>query len=987
MSAVEVSRRDFLLGAAIAAALAGNADARPFPRGGHPVASAVPSYTLTFANTAVSDTPADIPIRAPQWFAPGHVPTSKIAVPTFGGVIDLAYQADARVYWGDGSLRGAVFRIARSGAISAGGTVQFLWSIRAGSYSNTSSITTADVTGETDFRVSLSNVHTAAVNVGNQRMMALTISGGQVSGGRVIYPANMTQASTAVSGGGGSGAMVSVSGGVITVDNPGSGYANTGGGTVTVSLNSIIAAVNSGGNRANGVRIEQYAKGPVCDAWRVSTIVSGFNHLHAHFYVERWKKADGSLLTYRLMPMMGNGLVDLVNSWPCYTYDLDVKNGGTVIRGTSLGDTGYTTILHTPGSAFLAADTAGQPYWTSNGAAYNAAIPQRTPTECLVLRATGVVLPWLLLNTTTAVPTTPAAYSLSANGGGDVLCQFAPMGNAGIRSALGSGGAGWDENPMGGLDGEYFSALYNARTSDARVWLNNIRVAAANSLTFGQLGSPLLEPTTLYLPNVVPASAQAFSGMTPTRETRAVSDITVTGFANPMPTGGSLGTVGSVFGSTYHQTCAAYGAYLVEGEQWQSDILVFAAAGGKFGKTPASNRQATLGTTTYYGAQCNYSYNVRVPAWARRTEIYAIAVRPDSWADGTADVEKANVAYSLKSGLDYLNALVSFTGSVKIGSSGATITKSVDFTGSGIWPENYSTSVSGGANEFEVPFMNSYELLVDAHGAYLLQGTAAGTALAAWRDYRRILFVRAFQDAGSHYLKMPYRWVVLQGRPPAAPVSNTYGQIDPANPTQSLWITPFGLSDMSLPVYLSFTSGSANIAASNGGTKFRSGVAVADGTRIRLTTTDPVAGSAGNAPPSPFDQTTSYYLRNAAGPGTIQLCTGLDGGGNPDPATAVVAGGTQATVPFVLIPANAQPADTSGAGWYESTASSGFTVDPYNRICQFLGTVRLLKAMGTPDDSTANQTAAIANLKKIFDATGQSYAAGLQYGMDETLAA
>ncbi len=98
--------------------------------------------SLTFANLSASNSPATTPLIIAKGFKRGDVPSGYIAVPTIGS--PLTYQADNRTYWDDGSLRHAVFRCL-TGIINAGATTQVTFPVSAGSYTNTSSNTTADI--------------------------------------------------------------------------------------------------------------------------------------------------------------------------------------------------------------------------------------------------------------------------------------------------------------------------------------------------------------------------------------------------------------------------------------------------------------------------------------------------------------------------------------------------------------------------------------------------------------------------------------------------------------------------------------------------------------------------------------------------------------------------------------------------------------------------------------------------------------------------
>lgn len=1080
---VDAVRRGLILGAVVAAVVAGNASALPrfLPRGGAtagPPPVATTTITQTFANTADSDGPANVPINQMEWFVRGSVPAGQIMVPTVGGVIDLTYQADAVVYWGDGSLCGVRFRIDRAATIVAGGTFQVVCVPRAGAYDNASTVTTADVVAETDLRVVLTNLHTATVELGDGRMATLTIGGGQVTGGRYYFanpssteyatltasldgayvgtitpsvvtggnftanryylvdseilsvttvtgsnPYTLTIAARGqlgttaaphaagatirelfpVSGGGGTGAQVYLLNGAVVVAAPGSGYVNVGSGTVTASVNAIVAAVATGGNRANGVRIEQYARGPVCNAWRLATTVPGAPHLVVWFYVERW--VLGGSVAYRRTALVSNGTVDLTAgvTWPNYTYDVDLTDGATIIWGTGNGDAGSTTLANYAGSAAPILDPDGRPFWSTNHAAFSAIIPQRTPTECDNLKLTGIILPWMPLVPVVPIPTDPATFpGNSDNNGGNTyyVGRYVPFGQFGTRCPLAGGAVGNVENPMTEVDALYWMELRAGRPANARVWLNNIRVAAANTFVAPQLGCPMVEPTTLLVPNVIPTTARTLSGVSastsfpsllPTRHNKFASDVPLSGFVYPLIRGNAFGSMGSAFAVTNHQQCTAYGAYVHEGEAWQADALTWAAINGIFGKSYADNRQVSFGGNAYYGTQGGASFNTRNQTWERRTQVYAWLVRPDAWADGTVNEERRCLTYQLLSDLAYRNDLVPFVGPVTMGSGGTvTYTKATDLTGTGLYPEIQNPQNS----EYEVPYMTSYEIMSDGHCEFLARGSILGTPLRTWLDHRRCLFVRMFQDAGSHFTKLDYRWVVLtdRGGTPLNPAA-TYAELTAADPTASVAMTPaFALADPAKSAYATFTSGSSSVSLANGGIRFKVGTPLAEGSRIRLTRSDMTSGIQSTAPPSPYDTTTFYYLRYPT-PGVhnvVQLCAGVDGSGNPDPATAPVAAAGAAGVSLVIVPANAPPADSANQGYYENTSVAGYTANPYNRVAQCYPTVNALIAWGIPDDANGNQTAAAANLKLMNDLEGNAYDGsipntGPQYAFDDAL--
>jgi hypothetical protein len=994
LPALNLTRRALLTGASAGAMLAAMPAMarRPFRRGGKgtPVAAEA-GESLTFVNTAGSDSPAAHPLTYAMGFREGRVPSGSIAVPQIGGV-DQMYQVDNVKYWGtDGSIKSFKLRVARSSALAAGASVQVTFDIRVGSYSNTSAITTADVTAATDYNIEIRNCHTAQLDYSSTSVVALTVNDGtgQISGAKVWWPTTLTRATANVENGDGTGGQVSVSTGTPTVVAPGSGYGYVGSGTFTAAFNDIITAIASGGNHANGVSIEQYAKGPICDAWRARTVVSGLNHFHVTFYVERWKKTDGTLLAYRAYAIYGTGLVSIGTTITNYTYDLDWKDGATVIRGATNADAGFVTMLNFVGSSGATFDDNALPDWSASGAAFNAITVERTPDEWDYFRSTGIILPWMYITSTVPVPSTLSAYSLgSSNSGISEVAVYQPFGNAGIRSALGAGGDGNQENPMTEVDGLHMLAGRAGDTADARIWRRNIRVSAAHSMSFAQEGGGLFEPTTLYTPNVIPASAQAFTGMTPTRETRFIQaiDIPDTGYTHPLIAGSQLSSYALSAADTYHQMCSTYGAAILEQEQWQLDALLYSATTPTFARSYSTRRQATLGATLYYGIFSGQITNVRVPTWWARSAGYAVSTYPETWADGTTAIEFANNDYCLRRHFEYLNDLIPFTGSVKMGSGGATVTKTVDFTGTGIWPENIATDLSGWAgSEAIVQFMDNYDAETTAHLGFLLKGSTTGNEIVAFRDYRKLYFVGMWDYAGSHYLNDGWRIKSLTGRPESTVADITWSNLgNVATPLMGIQMQSAPGSGGS-QTYLTFTSGSSTVTVVDAsGTPisivFTPGVRLANGSRIQLTNTDLSVVNAiavvGNRIPAGFDSTTWYYW-NELSSTTGQLCTdaGL--------TTPVTPSESKTRVSMFVNPSNTLPADNSGLGTYQGGTATGGS----SRISTKLGTLRLMKALDM-DDTGASLTDAITNCAAIMAAipgqTGTGYESRPQYAWGDT---
>jgi hypothetical protein len=911
--------------------------------------------SITFANTSGSASPSPTPMQTGQAFVRGVVPSLSVAVPTVSGTPLATWQADNQTYWDDGSLRFAVFRFLLA-SVAGNGTVQVVFVPTVGTWPTTSTVTTADVTSETDHKIAITNCHTAqvgaagSVGIAKEQVLSLTMAGGLITGGTVWFPANMTAGTTNVSGGGGTGAQVSVSSGTITVVNPGSGYGLLGGtGAFNASFNTGIATNTSAGNHV-GTSLVQYAKGPACDAWRLRMPISGMNHAHVTFYIARWKTAGGTLLTYKRSAVIGNGLVDATKTIPNYTYDLDWKDGSTVIRGTTNSSAGFTNLMQFAFSSFGTFDSAGLADWSVNDAAYKAVVQQRTAIECDQFKDAGLAIPWLPVVPTTTVPTTPAAYENNTQGGLDFLCNYQPLGSAGVRSPLGSASLGNQVAPMSGVNALHWTSE-RAGLAGATTWLRNSRVGAANSLGSAQLGAGVFDPTTFYVPNCVPAATQAFSGMTPTLEAKYMTDIPFAGYINTMIDNGG-GTPGPVIGNPYHQVCLTYYPYLLEGEQWVLDAMMAASTVVLYAISWNYHRQATLGSTTYYGINVSNVGNVRVESWLVRTQGYTLAMMPTAWADGVTNIERNYISYVLKNQHDYLNALVPFTGNVKLGAGGAVVSKTTDFTGTGLWPESFSTYASAG--EITVPYMDGYVMAHAAHLAFLHQGTAVGTSLATWRDYFKNYNVKLWAYAGAHYLNDAYRINALTQRPPPTTPSDTTWASEGNVSTPALAIFPQSIGSGNTPV-MTFTSGSATVAL-NFPIKFFSTTRCASGSRVKLTVTNLDSyGNTGKAAPGGFDFTTWYYWKELTST-TGQLCSDAGLTTPVTPSTSVSG------LYFWIVPSNTLPLDSSGSGTYNGGQNIGTS-----RIAIQMAIMRLCQAMGMADDANGNVTDAITNCAAIFN--------------------
>lgn len=824
--------------------------------------------SITFVNTSATASPSPTLITTGQAFKRGQVPVGMIAVPQIGS--DLPYQTDNRTFWDDGSLRFARYSILFP-SIPGNATQQVFFNIRAGLWDNTSTNTLSDITGSSDYRIALSNVHTAQVGAAGSNgatagaVVSLQIAAGMISGGTVLFPSNLTLGTSPVTNGGGTGGQISVSNGTVHVVTPGSGYAFVGTGSFTLGFNDLVTLFNTNGNH-NGVSIEQYCKGPVVDAWRAIGVMPGLPHYHTTFYIERWKDSTGAFLDFYALAKPGNGLIDTAHTLPNYTYDLDWKNGATVIRGTTPGTPGYSKQLHFIGSSFGTFDATFRGDWSSNDAGYKAVIQQRTPEECDQLRSTGMILPWDQTTIPTkTVPTTPAAYEASANGGEAFLCTYQPLGSVGVRSPLGAAGIGNMEAQISEVNALHWMSLRQGMTAAAQTWLLNSRAGAANSLGSSQLGGGFYDPVTFFVPNTVPVSAQSFPGMLPTLESHWITDVPQSGYTHTVID--QKGALNQAAGNPYHQVCLTYYPYIIEAQQWMLDALCNASTVPIYALSYASHRPAALGSTTYYGVNCNNVSNVRAAAWVYRTQGYAAAMMPTTWADGSPNPEQAYIQYCLLNQMTYLTNLISFTGTVKLGT--AAFTKANDFTGSGVWPENFASNETDSC-ECTVPFMDDYTIMVTAPLNFIWQGTAIGAVLQTWLDYSAgHYYIPLWSGSGSHYLNDSFRINMLAGPPPAAPTDPTWASLSGAGaPLLGAWMNNGAGGNLQC----SFVPGDPTMVSIIP-IVFMGTTNIAPGSRIKLTTT--FIGStapSGHGLPTGFSASTWYYW-NPLSATTGQLCT------------------------------------------------------------------------------------------------------------------
>jgi hypothetical protein len=831
-----MNRRDFLLSTSFAAlsatALTASRSAEAFllrPVGGGLVAALSVQTTVTMANTSATASGTNTPIEVPQWFARATVPSGSVAVPSVAGQ-SITWQADCLTYWDDGSLRGAVFAIVLPTGIGGSATLTVTFTVQVGTYSNTSSITLATLAEEaqSNYHIQLYNLHTTQPFTngpagGKNFQGGFTIDpvGGTVNGSKIVW---LNDSSSTVTGtytcsyGGPSGGAPTTNASVtfsssaqtITINSGGSGYGYMGtNGQFSAGFQQSYALYVANGNFV-GVQFQQYKKGPACDAWEWrcpyvdSTSGTPLPGMVQHGWIERWKTPGGALLSYRCTTKNSNAALDTSINYHCYTFDLDWKNGSTVIRGVSNGDTEWETIFLFILAGFFSTDTgAGNPLfcgladWSANDTAYKSIFQQRTSTEWDQLVSTGMMPPFLTtfngvqvggaLTMGSGGATTPTGFSVSSpptaqyayNIGvhptapavglvGDELTQMPlcnPLAQAGIASPYeGSGGGrhneGWfeDSGPLVGV------AIKSGYPTQALSWLAMARGAAINFAS-GANSIPLWDTTTFYMPCVVPSTTQAFGNMPDTSKSLDISSIDAhfLGYPNGILHQGSGS--GNNCMTTYHLARYAVVPYLLEGTRWLLSNLVDEAGVAiwyptRLSASIVSEGTVGLGAATYYGMLCCTS-QYRQFGLAMMTVGYTAAILPPKWADGTNNYEQQYLRYITKNNFDFLNALVPYVGNLThIG--GATNPK-VSWAGSGVWALQrfYGT---GYVTEWYYTHYVAYMLSVLA---YIWQDQGSGQGIGAikqYLNYHVLAWAAMWATPGySHYVADAWAQSELQG--------------------------------------------------------------------------------------------------------------------------------------------------------------------------------------------------------------------------------
>jgi hypothetical protein len=623
-------------------------------------------FTMTEKNTAGSTTPTsanqtcitsgDTCFRKeqPAWFALDAVPSGSIAVPSVSGS-PVRYQCDEAVFWPDGSLKGCVFTLMLP-QLAAGAAEQVTWNVVTGSYDHTSSGTVSDITGATNFNVTLSNENqTSVVNSGGllpfYTNIALTLSGGTVTGGTVTHTGALNYNCTNT-GAGCSAVSPPVTGCTVaptlsvTFDatthqanavsaSGGSGCAHDGSGNYVCSFNG------------SGSIYAQYKKGQVADAWDaygpcVDT-VGGASHpwLFYKFSIERDKFVDGTTYKFHAVGIISDGEYQAGANIPGYQYDGCWLNGSTAIRGYCGGsgitaDVRYHGMQNDTQTAWVTIDANGlvdnfdaSGALSAQDAALKAVIPSPTTGDEAYLKGSGMIPPFDD-NARTPLVTSPAV--LSATGTQSTTTDigtYYPFCYCMTDSVptWGSAGTHYFLGPSPNNFAVYYLAAPSASDSGAS-WLQQMRLSAAGDLS---VSGGAAEPASGNAVNIV--STSTFPSLTPLRASatsRLGSDMNGTG---PGPYQSTSGAVNGV--ADYgHWSIDWLGPWVMEGERWMERGLDLSAQAALLECVPL-NREVTLSPgSSYVVPNMNCTGNgIRQAAWSSYIVAMAANFMPTNETD------------------------------------------------------------------------------------------------------------------------------------------------------------------------------------------------------------------------------------------------------------------------------------------------------------------------------------------------------------------
>jgi hypothetical protein len=790
--------------------------------------------------------------------------------------------------------------------------------------------------------------------VGGLRIRIDGVSGGAVNAQTIIDGGSFSAAPGALSFSGASGAGFTFTptswlpdGANVTA--PGAGFGPRGSGSWQASFNTAAAGTE--------VELVQYAKGAVCDAWfgtmQLKDVAGGAADptTLVKFYVERWKKRDGTFLDFKATARLHYGTVDFSATQRPFTCDLEWKNGATTIRGASHGDPGFADYVNFCMASAFALDQHAQLDWVSaNGPAWNALVNTRSPAQIAQFKAAGVLPPVLPITPSVATPTTEAPYGSTYS----IIPLYQPGFYACCEVPLNTSGTHHD---LGWWPGAY--AVHHRTQNPA--WLRQARVnAAAVALT----AINMVEPTTGLIPNAIPAAIQSFPGMTD-RSSAAAGFVGLGGpsngdqhsqesnrnFAAPTPNN-----------SDHFPAYQAY-AYLVEGERWMLDQMLNNAGTLIFNLGQTSQRKMTLGTTDYYGIVSAQS-DVRQSAWALMAIGIAAKLLPTTRIDGSTEQQQAYLKYVLGSNYRFMTDLPPFIGTIKWGGV-TTVSKLYDWSPVGLYEIRMiaSNAANGQGAETSVPFMGNYMMQVAAQLSKLWPDIPN---IANFRNHYRKYYVPRYAG-GCAFLADTFRTNAFQytGGPP---VTGWGGFGDTVNPMNGcypgLGTSPGGGG--SGETTMAFSAGNPTIVLSSSLTV--AGSPLADGSRVRLSNSiNTQVVSAANQVPAGLDETVWYYYQGLTST-TCQLCTDA---ALTSPVTPTEA---KSGVGFWVIPANACP--TAAAGSY----NWGNTPDAQSRYMEIASTLRLLKAVG---DAGSDLVTAIARAEAINTAIGCVYDADPCFAFDQ----